>query len=159
MRVEAASNYLYTSPLRATERVQKIAANAAQEAAAAAPQAVEDAPRDESAKPVDFSRMTLKEMLGWTGEQYRQGEMSWEEMCDFSLWAIGCGYRCDEATGRIWHIGEDVEFDFTQAVREGVALARAHEYGDGGRHVRAMEAGWAAMLRYQGQQMSMDVFA
>ena len=157
MRVEATSNYLYTSPLRATERVQKITANAAQETAA--PQAVEDAPRAESSKPVDFSRMTLKEMLGWIDEQERKGEMSYEESRDLSLWAISCCIRRDEATGRVWSVGKDEELDFMQLMRENVAFVRAHEYGDGGRHVRAMEAGWAAMLRDQGVRRSVDTFA
>lgn len=160
MRVDAAASYLYTHTLRAAPRAQEVAAARTVEATQATAAAQEaQAPREDGARQVDFSHMTLKEMLGWIHEQYLQGEMTWEESGDFSLWAIGCGMRYDEVTGRIWHIGEDVEFDFTQAVREGVAFARSHEYGDGGRHVRAMEAGWAAMLRYQGQQMSVDVLA
>ena len=157
MRVEAASNYLYTSQLRATDRAREITATAAQ--AANAPQALEDAPCVESSKPVDFSRMTIQEMLDWIGEQERKGEISSEESLDFSLWAISCGYRCDEATGRIWCVGKDEALDFTQTVREGVAFARAHEYDDGGRYQRAMEAGWATMLRAQGLSRSVDVFA
>ena len=162
MRVEAASNYLYTSPLRATERVQKIAANAAQEAAA--PQAVEDAPRAESSKPVDFSRMTWQELHEWKREQYSRGEMSTDEIVNLSIMSfLGCGLRINEATDWIEFPEDGKVFDFMQMARDGVALAREHlAYGDqevGQQYLDLFGTALSVMERFQGRQMSVDVFA
>ena len=157
MRVDAASSYLYPQALRAAPRAQEVAAAQATQATAAVEET--QAPREAGARQADFTRMTIQEMLGWIDEQERKGEMSYEESRDLSLWAISFGIRCDEATGRVWSVGKDEELDFMQLMRENVAFVRAHEYGDGGRHVRAMEAGWAAMLRDQGVSRSVDVFA
>ena len=169
MRVEATSaSYLYTASLRATERVQKITANAAQEAAA--PQAVEDAPRAESSEQVDFTHMTFQEMYNWLHEQRLQGEISQEEAGTLSVWVDIQrfnhfnsfnikSFMSNEATGQIERVDKDEPIDFMQLMRESVAFAREHEYDDGGRYQRALEAGWAAMQRAQGVSRSVDVFA
>ena len=99
MRVEATSaSYLYTASLRTVDRAREITATAAQ--AANAPQAVEDAPCDESSKPVDFTCMTLKEMYRWLHEQYLQGEMTADESFIFG---IAISLAC---TTRIYESGE-----------------------------------------------------
>ena len=176
MRVEATSaSYLYTASLRATERVQKITANAAQ--AASAPQAVEDAPREKIAKSVDFTRMTFQEMYDWIHEQTLQGEISQEDAGTLSVWVDIQrfnyfnsfnikSFMSNGAIGQIDCTGSDEALDimkkpidFMELMRESVAFARAHEYDDGGRYQRALEAGWAAMQRAQGLLRSVDVFA
>ncbi len=162
MRVEAASNYLYTSPLRASERVREITANRAQEAAA--PQAVEDAPRAESSKPVDFSRMTWQELHEWKREQYSRGEMSTDEIVNLSIMSfLGCGLRINEATDWIEFPEDGKVFDFMQMARNGVALAREHlAYGDqevGQQYLDLFGTALSVMERFQGRQMSVDVFA
>ena len=162
MRVEAASNYLYTSPLRASERVREITANRAQEAAA--PQAVEDAPRTESSKPVDFSRMTWEEMDKWINEQYKQGKISCEESTDLSMMMLLSGaLRYNAATGRIEFPKGDEVFDFTKIARDGVAVAREHlAYGNqevGQRYLDIFETALSVMERFQERNRSVDVFA
>ena len=176
MRVETTSaSYLYTASLRATERVQKITANAAQ--AASAPQAVEDAPCDESSKPVDFTCMTFQEMYDWLHEQWLQGEISDEDWGTLSVWVDIQrfnhfnsfnikSFMSNGAIGQIDRTGSDEaldimkkSIDFMELMRESVEFARAHEYDDGGRYQRALEAGWAAMQRAQGVPRSVDVFA
>ena len=163
MRVEAASNYLYTSQLRATERAREITANAAQ--AASAPQAVEEAVRAESSKPVDFSRMTWQEMHEWRHEQYSRGEISLEENLNLAVMSIlGCGLRINEATSWIEFPEEDKVFDFMQIARDGVALARSHLASGnqevGQQYLDLFESALSVMERFQGQSMSsVDVFA
>ena len=162
MRVEAASNYLYTTPLRATERAREITANRAQEAAA--PQAVEDAPRAESSKPVDFSRMTWDEMHEWTNEKFLQGEISFEEMSNLGTMMLLSGaLRYNAATGRIEFPKGDEVFDFTQIARDGVAVARAHlAYGDqevGQQYLDLFGTALSVMERFQGQGAGVDTFA
>ena len=162
MRVEAASNYLYTSQLRATERAREITANAAQ--AASAPQAMEDAPREESGKPVDFTRMTWQELHEWRHEQYNRGEISIDEFLGLAVMSIlGCGLRINEATDWIEFPEDDKVFDFMQIARKGVALAREHlacgNQDVGQQYLEVMEPALSVMQRFQGRQMSVDVFA
>ena len=163
MRVEATSaSYLYTASLRATERVQKITANAAQ--AASAPQAVEDAPRAETAKPVDFSRMTWGEMDKWINEQYKQGKISGEECTELSLMMFLSGaVRYNGASGRLEFPKGDEVFDFMQIARDGVATAREHlacgNQEIGQRYLDLFGTALSVMERFQGRQMSVDVFA
>ncbi len=159
MRVEATSaSYLYTASLRTVDRAREITATAAQ--AANAPQAVEDAPCDESSKPVDFTCMTLKEMYRWLHEQYLQGEMTADESFIFG---IAISLAC---TTRIYESGEiavlqDVKMNFMEIAREHVEFVREYDYGGayGGLYKQSLEAGWAAMQRAQGVSRSVDTFA
>ena len=162
MRVEAASNYLYTAPLRASERAREITANRAQEAAA--PQAVEDAPRAEGSEQVDFSRMTWDGMEKWISDQYWQGNISFEERRDLGMrMFLSGGVRYNEATGRIEFPKGDEVFDFTQIARDGVAVAREHlAYGNqevGQRYLDIFETALSVMERFQERNRSVDVFA
>ena len=162
MRVEAASNYLYTAPLRASERAREITANRAQEAAA--PQTVENAQRTESSKPVDFSRMTWQELHEWRYEQYNRGEISTDEFVNlFIMSFLGCGLRISETTDWIEFPEEDKVFDFIQIARKGVALAREHlacgNQEIGQQYLDLFESALSVMQRFQGQSMSVDVFA
>ena len=162
MRVEATSNYLYTASLRATERVQKITATAAQ--AANAPQALEDAPRAENSKPVDFSCMTWQELHEWKREQYSRGEISTDEIVNLSIMSfLGCGLRINEATDWIEFPEDGKVFDFMQMARDGVALAREHlacgNQEIGQQYLDLFGTALSVMERFQGRQMSVDVFA
>ena len=134
MRVEAASNYLYTSPVRATDRAREITANAAQEAAAA-PQAVEDAPRAESSKPVDFSRMTQKEFRDWINEQLSDGKMTFEESVPLVvLSAFGTPLDAPES---------DLPYcNYMQMAREGLHFAKL----GGNEYSAALEKFWGSAL-------------
>ena len=155
MRVEATSaSYLYTASLRATERVQKITANAAQ--AASAPQAVEDAPREKIAKPVDFSRMTWDEMNRWIGVQYRNGEISLDEWHDTIFVLLAAGLRYEGANGSLDGVG-DVVFDFTQIARDSIDWSRGLD--DGGKCLKIFETALSVMQRHQRQDIGVDVFA
>ena len=154
MRVEATSaSYLYTASLRATERVQKITANAAQ--AANAPQAVEDAPRAETAKPVDFSRMTRCELFNWTNEQVRNGNMTLEESFPFVLLSSD-GLSLD-AIGLEGLSADQTCYNYVQIAQDGLAQAQTRE--DGAKMVKWWESVLSVMQRFQGQSMSVDVFA
>ena len=150
MRVEAASNYLYTSPLRATERVQKITASAAQEAAA--PQAVEDAPRAESSKPVDFTHMTQKELIDWANEQYFSGNITFEELGVIGVMSI-FGTPLDAPESDLPHC------NYMQMAREGLHFAKL----GGNEYSAALEKFWGSALsimqRFQGQGVRVDTFA
>ena len=154
MRVEATSaSYLYTASLRATERVQKITANAAQ--AANAPQAVEDAPRAKSSKPVDFSRMTRCELFNWTNEQVRNGNMTLEESFPFVLLSSD-GLSLD-AIGLEGLSADQTCYNYVQIAQDGLAQAQTRE--DGAKMVKWWESVLSVMQRFQGQSMSVDVFA
>ena len=151
MRVEATSaSYLYTASLRATERVQKITANAAQETAA--PQAVEDAPRAESSKQVDFTRMTQKEMRDWINEQLRDGKMTFEESVPLVvLSAFGTPLDAPES---------DLPYcNYMQMAREGLHFAQL----GGNEYSTVLQKFWGSALsimqRCQGQSASVDTFA
>ena len=148
MRVEAASNYLYTSPVRATDRAREITANAAQEAAAA-PQAVEDAPRAESSKQVDFTRMTQKEMRDWINEQLRDGKMTFEESVPLVvLSAFGTPLDAPES--------ELPYCNYMQMASEGLRFAQLEN--DAVRQ-KFWGSALSIMQRYQGQSASVDTFA
>ena len=150
MRVEATSNYLYTAPLRATERVQKITATAAQ--AANAPQAVEDAPRAESSKPVDFTCMTQKEFREWINEQLSDGKMTFEESVPLVvLSAFGTPLDAPES---------DLPYcNYMQMAREGLYFAQL----GGSEYSAELEKFWGSALsimqRFQGQSVGVDTFA
>ena len=154
MRVEATSaSYLYTASLRATERVQKITANAAQ--ADSAPQAVEDAPRAETAKPVDFSRMTRCELFNWTNEQVRNGNMTLEESFPFVL--LSSDGLSPDAIGLEGLSADQTCYNYVQIAQDGLAQAQTRE--DGAKMVKRWESVLSVMQRFQGQSMSVDVFA
>ena len=148
MRVEATSaSYLYTASLRATERVQKITANAAQEAAT--PQAVEDAPRAESSKPVDFTHMTQKELIDWANEQYFSGNITFEELGVIGVMSI-FGTPLDAPESDLPHC------NYMQMASEGLHFARLRNDG-------SLQKFWGKALsimdRYQGQGAGVDTFA
>ena len=162
MRVEAASNYLYTSQLRATDRAREITATAAQ--AASAPQAVEETPREKIAKPVDFSRMTWQELHEWKRKQYSRGEISTDEIVNLSIMSfLGCGLRINEATDWIEFPEDGKVFDFMQMARDGVALAREHlvcgNQEIGQQYLDLFGTALSVMERFQERNMSVDVFA
>lgn len=154
MRVEATSaSYLYTASLRATERVQKITANAAH--AASAPQTVEDAPRTESSKPVDFTSMTRRELFDWANEQVRNGSMTLEESFRFVL--LSTDGLSPDAISLEGLPADQTCYNYVQIAQDGLAQARTRE--DGAKMVKWWESVLSVMQRFQGQSMSVDVFA
>ena len=156
MRVEATSaSYLYTASLRATERVQKITAHAAH--AASAPQAMENAPRTESSKSVDFTHMTRRELREWTNEKFLGGELSFDEMSELATLGI-TGLSIDELKRGHWFLDDgDTRYNYMQIARDAMPFART--YDDGGKYLHTLETTLSVMQRFQGQSMSVDVFA
>ena len=154
MRVEATSaSYLYTASLRATERVQKITANAAQ--AASAPQAVDDAPREKIAKPVDFTSMTRRELFDWINVQILSENLSMEDSIGFvSLLLIGVSV--DDLGGDWMESNAGVRRNYRQEVRDAMPFART--YDDGGKYLHILETTLSVMQRFQ-QSMNVDIFA
>ena len=146
MRVEATSNYLYTSPLRASERAREITANAAQ--AASAPQAVEDAPRAESSKPVDFTHMTQKELIDWANEQYFSGNITIEELGVIGVMSI-FGTPLDAPESDLPYC------DYMQIAGEGLYFARLRNDGS----QKFWDKALSIMERYQEQGAGVDTFA
>ncbi len=154
MRVEATSaSYLYTASLRATERVQKITANAAQEAAA--PQAVEDAPRAESSKPVDFTRMSRREMFDWLTQLKVPEEMPMESLGTIVLLTLHCADVDAQGNFVVPPKEDGVRSDRMQQVRDAMPYAKTRN--DGGRFLRGLESVLSAMQRYQAG--GVDIFA
>ena len=155
MRVEAASNYLYTSPLRATERAREITASRAQEAAT--PQAVEDAPRAESSKPVDFSRMSRREMFDLLTQLKVPEEMPIESLGTIVLLTLHCADVDAQGNFVVPPKEDGVRSDRMQQVRDAMPYAKTRN--DGGRFLRGLESVLSAMQRCQGQNVSVDTFA
>ena len=156
MRVEAASNYLYTSQLRATERTREITAARAVETAQAT-QATQEvqAPRENRARQADVTSMTLEEMMDWVNEQFFKGEIKTpEEMSAFVVLFVPCWL--DEISGRVDLARE--RYDFMQMARDHLSMARASgEKGE--RAAELLEKVLSIMQRCQGQNASVDTFA
>ena len=149
MRVEAASNYLYTSQLRATDRAREITATAAQ--AANAPQEAQ-APRENRARQADLTSMTSEEMIDWVNEQYFKGEFPIEDMSSFVALLLPCWLN------EIDPARENTRYDFMQMAHDHISMARASGKR-GERTAELLEKALSIMQRCQGQSASVDTFA
>ena len=154
MRVEATSaSYLYTASLRATERAREITATATQ--AANAPQAVEDAPREKIDKPVDFSRMSRREMFDWLTQLKVPEEMPMESLGTIVLLTLHCADVDAQGNFVVPPKEDGVRSDRMQQVRDAMPYAKTRN--DGGRFLRGLESVLSAMQRYQAG--GVDIFA
>ena len=153
MRVEAASNYLYTSQLRATERTREITAARAVETTQAT-QATQEvqAPRKDGARQADLTSMTSEEMIDWVNEQYFKGEFPIEDMSSFVALLLPCWLN------EIDPARENTRYDFMQMAHDHISMARASGKR-GERTAELLEKALSIMQRCQGQNASVDTFA
>ncbi|MBQ1657913.1 MAG: hypothetical protein II058_05395, partial [Rhodocyclaceae bacterium] len=103
-------------------------------------------------KPVDFTRMTQKEMRDWINEQLSDGKMTFEESVPLVvLSAFGTPLDAPES---------DLPYcNYMQMAREGLHFAQL----GGNEYSTVLQKFWGSALsimqRYQGQSACVDTFA
>ena len=158
MRVEAASNYLYTSPLRASERVREITAARAVEATQAT-QATQEvqASRKDVVRQADVTSMTRGGMIDWVNEQCVKGEITGDDIFSFVVLLLPC-WTLDEISGQVDLARENIRYDFMQMARDRISMARAS--GEKGEKAATLLGNaLSIMQRCQGQNANVDTFA
>jgi len=115
-----------------------------------------DETRIDSARQIDFTSMTRREMYDWLQDQFDCGKITHED--GFLLWSMTIRIPVDASNASveaIWNDldNDDTRYNFMQDVRDGIdgALSRNDKM-----ELKRLEAAIAIMQRHQGKNIGVN---